>query len=100
MTVSSTLATDHSRLDIHVTGRFDFSTHREFRDAYRSADGAKVFVVNMARADYMDSSALGMLLLLKEYATEKHATVELHAPAPATRKILTIANFDKLFKIT
>ena len=100
MPVSSALTADKSRLDIHVSGRFDFALHREFRDAYRHHDSAKSIVVNMSKADYMDSSALGMLLLLKEYAGEKNVTVELSAPSPAIKKILTIANFDKLFKIS
>jgi anti-anti-sigma factor len=99
MPVSSALTADKNRLDINISGRFDFSMHREFRDSYRHHDGVKTIVVNLSRADYMDSSALGMLLLLKEYAGEKHATVELSAPSPAIKKILTIANFDKLFKI-
>ena len=47
---------------IPVTGRFDFSTHKEFRQVHENHKGdRKHFVVDMRGAGDMDSSALGML---------------------------------------
>ena len=48
----------------------------------------------------MDSSALGMLLLLRDHAGGDNADIALMNISPDVRKILAISNFDKLFKIS
>jgi anti-anti-sigma factor len=57
------------------------------------------FVVDLAKASYMDSSALGMLLLLKEHVGN-NGQIEIVNTATDVRNVLTIANFDKLFSIS
>ena len=86
-------------LTITIDGRFDFSSHKEFRDAYRDVDPGANYVVDMSKTDYMDSSALGMLLLLREYAGADKAKISITGCSPDIRKILTISNFQKLFNI-
>jgi len=99
MSVISTVSPDQKRLDIHVVGRFDFSLHKEFREAYRHHPGLGEYRVNLGGAEYIDSSALGMLLLLREHAELSHGRVVLAGPQPSVQRVLTIANFDKLFQI-
>ena len=48
----------------------------------------------------MDSSALGMLLILRERAAEMKVEVTLTNPRETVRQVLGVANFHKLFKIT
>lgn len=84
-------------LIINVTGQFDFGLHRDFRDAYRAATDVKRFVVDLQDTDYMDSSALGMLLLLREHAESHAAQVELRNVCSELERILRIANFHQLF---
>jgi anti-anti-sigma factor len=85
---------------IQVVGRFDFQCHREFRDAYYQHTGKECrYVVDMSRTDYMDSSGLGMLLLLREHAGGDKADIVISQPNPTITKVLTIANFHKMFKI-
>jgi anti-anti-sigma factor len=99
MSINSSLSGDGRTVTIAVAGRFDFSTHQEFLKAYKAYEkGDKEFVVDLARADYMDSSAMGMLLQLREHAA-KDRVVELRNGSEAIKDILRIANFDKLFKI-
>ena len=45
----------------------------------------------------MDSSALGMLLLLREHAGGDRASIKIVHCQPEVKKILTIANFHPLF---
>lgn len=98
--VSSSVSSDGRTVTIHIKGRFTFLMHREFRDAYHSRTGVNTqFVVDLSVTDYMDSSALGMLLLLREHAGGDKATVVISRPNAAITKILTIANFHKMFKI-
>ena len=100
MAVNQKVADGGKQVTISVTDRFDFSVHREFREAYRASGGPGVtYSVDLAQTEYMDSSALGMLLLLKEHAGGDRASVVIRHAPPNIRKILEIANFHKLFAI-
>ncbi len=94
-------STDNGIATIKIIGRFDFSSQRDFRNAYQGQNQAvEKFVVDFSQTEYIDSSALGMLLLLKEYVESKNGRTELSKPAPEIRKILTMSNFDQLFTIS
>jgi anti-anti-sigma factor len=88
-------------VNISISGRFDFSCHKEFRDAYRNTPAGKdnEFVINMNGTEYVDSSALGMLLLLREHAGGDESNVSLKGCRSDVKDILVVSNFDKLFKI-
>ncbi len=81
---------------ITVDGRFDFSVHKDFRNAYKDHDSGMNYRVNLSKTEYLDSSALGMLLLLKKHAEGK---VIIEKPNNEIKRVLTIANFDKVFSI-
>lgn len=99
MAITTTVSNDGSKVTIHVSGRFDFAAHQEFLRAYKSHPrGEKHFVVDLQNADYMDSSAMGMLLQLRDYSA-KDRPMELVNSNDGVREILRIANFDKLFKV-
>lgn len=90
------------RVTLRLGGRFDFHAHREFRTAYEQAlatPAAKVVVVDFSGVDYLDSSALGMLLLLKEKVEAGGRQVELAGLKGTVKQVLEVANFGKLFTI-
>lgn len=100
MQVSSTLAGSIARLGL--AGRFDFQSHRDFRGAYEKVidtDGVREIEVDLSGVDYLDSSALGMLLLLREKAEASGKTVALCGLKGTVKQVLDIANFGKLFAI-
>ena len=101
MGVASRISDDNKTVTIMVQGRFDFSLHNEFRNAYQNLKlkGAD-YVVDLGKTDYVDSSALGMMLLLKEHATSSASTVRIVNVKKDIREILDIANFNKLFTIS
>lgn len=100
MAISTKLSAEGSELVIAVNGRFDFSTHQEFRRAYEVVEPApRRYVVNLRGATYLDSSALGMLLLLRDHAGGDEADVVIAECNDEVRKVLTISNFDQLFTI-
>ncbi len=87
-------------LVISIEGRFDFSTHQAFRDAYEHGDPAvRDYVVDLSNTTYLDSSALGMLLLLRDYAGGDSARIVIENCNSDVRRILSISNFEKLFQI-
>ena len=89
-----------NELTVQVEGRFDFSAHQEFRDAYeKSDDSVQSYVIDMSKATYLDSSALGMLLLLRDHAGGDTAQVRITRCNQDVKKILTISNFEQLFAI-
>ena len=101
MAVTSEVSEDGSKLTIAIKGRFDFGSHQTFRDAYeRFYKVPQIYVVDLKDTTYMDSSALGMLLLLRDHAGGDSSEVQVVNSNSDVRKILAISNFDKLFDLT
>ena len=87
---------DEKTVTINVDGRFDFSVHKDFRNAYKDYSDSLSYKVNLSGTEYLDSSALGMLLLLKKHSKND---VIIEAPSDEVKRVLSIANFDKVFTI-
>ena len=100
MTLKVDASQDESVITIHISGRFDFNIHQEFRKAYEKAKNtATKYIVDLNETQYIDSSALGMLLLLRDSAGGDKSDVTIISRNEEVKKILTISNFGKLFKI-
>ncbi len=101
MAIAANRTADGSELTISVSGRFDFSSHQDFRTAYENLPNKpQRYVIDMREASYLDSSALGMLLLLRDYAGGDSARIVIAHCNPDVKKILTISNFEQLFQIS
>lgn len=98
MAISST--SEGNKHIINIQGRFDFSLQGEFRQSYEQAPPSSNFVLDFSGAEYIDSSALGMLLLLRDYAGGDSGKVEIVHCRPEIKNILEISNFQKLFSIS
>ena len=88
------------KVSIRLDGRFDFNAHRAFREAYEPSlveAGIREVEIDFGRVEYLDSSALGMLLMLKEKAQATGKTVTLANCRGTVKQVLDIANFGKLF---
>lgn len=100
MSVTSRIDREKGLVTISIDGRFDFAQHKDFRNAYKDVDpGSRRFVVDLSRASYLDSSALGMLLLLREHVGGDSTRVRITGSSDDVRRVLKIANFDKLFHL-
>lgn len=96
------LRTDNDTAVIRLTGRFDFSGHREFRHCYEAAlqePAVRKIDVDLNSVEYLDSSALGMLLLLKEQADARALPVSLLNCSGMVKEILDVANFGVMFSM-
>jgi len=92
---------DH-KARISLNGRFDFNSHREFRHSYDSplkTGAVSELEVDLGEVQYLDSSALGMLLMLKEKAQAADKSITLSNCRGTVKEVLDIANFGKLFNI-
>lgn len=100
MSVNKTVSEDGKSVSISIENRFDFSLHQIFREAYIGIDTPKVsYTLNLSKTTYMDSSALGMILLLKDHAEKNGGSVIIKNPVPSVYKILEIAQFHRLLTI-
>ncbi len=86
---------------IGLQGRFDFNAHREFREAVDQAikEAANAIQVDLGGVDYLDSSALGMLLMLRDKAKGAGKEVALANARGSVKQVIDIANFGKLFAL-
>lgn len=101
--MQTTVTKDGNKSVIKLTGRFDFNTHREFRSAYESLltdPEVRLVTVDFAGVDYLDSSALGMLLMLRDKLGGANKEVLLSGVSGNVKQVLDIANFGKLFQIS
>lgn len=86
---------------VALSGRFDYETRRDFAVAVDTALQSDVrnIRIDMADVSYIDSSALGMLLHLRERARQTGGKEVVLANCGKVRQILDIACFGKLFLI-
>ncbi|WP_019027909.1 STAS domain-containing protein [Colwellia piezophila] len=100
MAVSSRLSGDDKELVIRIDERFDFSLHQQFRDTYNSITIRDLtYTLDLSQTEYMDSSALGMILLLKDHVELYAGKLIISRPSETVRKILEIAQFQRLMTI-
>ena len=89
---------EHDCITLQLGERFDFSIHRDFHDAcLASGRVAHTYLIDLAEVTHMDSSALGMLLLLREHAGAERADIRIVNAGAELRGTLRVAGFDKLF---
>jgi len=85
-----------------LVGRLTFECHQSFRtatDPLLDLAGLTQLQLDLSGVTYMDSSALGMLLVLREKAETRNMTVALLKPSPCVIAILKVVQFGKLFQI-
>ena len=100
MDIQTTINADKATL--RLKGRFQFDSHREFRSAYEaliSNPAVRIVVLNFSEVAYLDSSALGMLLLLREKLANVRKEVEIAGANGTVKQVLDVANFARLFRI-
>jgi HptB-dependent secretion and biofilm anti anti-sigma factor len=99
-TITAKASTDGAELTITVQGRFDFSALQLFRNTYEKVNPKPTkYIIDLKESDYLDSSALGMLLALRDYAGGDEANIQIINSNPDVKKILVITKLDELFKV-
>lgn len=91
--------TSNDCLTMQVGERFDFSVHREFHDACLAKPAVRHYVIDLDGVQSMDSSALGMLLLLREHAGSDRSDIRIVNAGEGLKGTFRVAGFDKLFTL-
>lgn len=97
MAIEATFSSDDKSLTIQIIGVFGFLEHAEFMATYTNKD-IRNCTIDMKAALYIDSAALGMLLLLRDALTED-AVVSIVRCNAQVKKTLLNSRFDRKFKI-
>lgn len=100
MSVTREFTADGKQLIIAIKGKFDFSLVQEFRQAYSHiGDSQPTVVIDLRETEYLDSSALGMLLNMRKSLGSSVRGIQLINARPEVKRILDISRFDKMFTI-
>lgn len=92
----------NGRALVRLVGRFDVKSNLTFRNAIKPllSDGdVDTMAVHFDQVPFMDSSALGMLLLLREQAHGAKKNVVLSGCGHELQRVLSVAHFHKIFRI-
>lgn len=85
---------------IRLDGRFVFTSHTVFREAYErvlARSETRVIQLDMGQVEYLDSSALGMMLLLKDKSEAMGKNTQIRGARGVVRQVLEVANFHRIF---
>ena len=94
--------TKNNTIIITLPGSFNFLDQAIFRKSYESQLNGKNknYILDFRRVKFIDSSSLGMILLLNDYVSDtiKNKITLLNAN-PEVLHIFKVANFQQLFHI-
>ncbi|MFB2753592.1 STAS domain-containing protein [Shewanella xiamenensis] len=82
--------------------RFDFYYHKNFTRDYQqilTLKDVNHIILDFSRVLYLDSSALGMMVLLYRKTQEKGMSTSVKGAHGQAEEILTIANMQKIYII-
>jgi HptB-dependent secretion and biofilm anti anti-sigma factor len=85
---------------VHLEGNFVFDCHKQLREACGplvSDTATQVIQIELSEVDYLDSSALGMMLLIKEKAERAGKSIQIKGAQGIVLQVLEVAKFDVLF---
>lgn len=88
-------------LSLAMRGKFTFTDHEKFRsiiDLIRNSP-LKTVAFDFAGVDFIDSAALGMLLIAREEAAKKSINLILANPNGQIAKMFKVSKFDSLFTL-
>lgn len=89
---------DEAVVIFRIEGRFNFGIHEKFRQAYQGTWRPGVhYVLDMRSVEYLDSSALGMLLLMREYVGEGSGVIRILGCSAPIKDVFLRARFDQFF---
>lgn len=90
----------NNEIIISIIGRFDFRLHKEFRKVFEQIEEPiKSVIFDFKKTEYLDSSALGMLLMVKEKLNGGKQNISIINVNLEIKNILDISNFGRLFNI-
>ena len=84
-----------------LEGRFDFGARKHFKDTIEriQQEGCSHIILNMESISFVDSSALGLLVIAHQNLKVKQAQLTIVNPQPYVRQVLDLANVPKMIQV-
>lgn len=89
---------DNRTLCVEIHGSFCFSLLRDFRRICERQHYAH-YIIDLRDTTYIDSSALGMLMVLHRFVGGERGTIKIVNVPPSVLDVLRIAHFHQFFDI-
>jgi anti-anti-sigma factor len=100
MGVHSSYIENKRLYSIIIDQEFDYSTYKDFKAAYEQLPiEAKYLELNLQNTSHIDSSALGMMLLMNQSVHKQIAKIDVINTNPSVLKVFQISHFNKIFNI-
>lgn len=87
---------------LYVSGSFDLHDGTEVEDAIDRIAALDVgaLVVDLGRAEFLDSAALGLLNRMRQRLSPKVGRIAIRDIPPHVRRILEVFEFDRVFALS
>jgi len=85
-----------------LSGRFTFADQKSvagIRETLAVSDVGHRYILDLENIEFIDSAALGMLLVLQEDAAARDAEIILRKPREKIMKVFKACKYDVLFNI-
>ncbi len=101
MAVEWKILKDKGELHVFVRGRFDFSQYQALQALFQLSESElSVYILDLGEVDYVDSSAVGILLELHEHAQSMNVEVRLVRCNDDLLSLFQAAELDSKFSIS
>ena len=88
---------------VGLSGRFTFGDHTAFRDVLtnqvETITNGEQLTFDLSGVEFVDSAALGMLLLARETANRNAGGIVLRGATGQVQRMLDVSRFNLLFTI-
>jgi len=84
-----------------LPNKFDYSYHRKFDEGYTQLlqnAVCKEIILDFSSVEYLDSAAIGMIVLLRKKCSNQQKVVKLKGAYGTAAEILDMAHMEKLFE--
>jgi len=97
-----TKSIDGSTCKVKVKGRFTFSDHTSYKELFDVFNDEKLdkLELDINEVEFVDSAALGLLLLTRDEAEKTGKTLSIVGPQGQVKKMFEISRFYELFDIS
>ena len=89
------------RAQVVLPNRFDYGYHKEFQrqcTEYIASETIAAIVFDFSRVEYLDSAALGMMMMWQRRAASVNKKMMIKGAKGATAQILAMANMQRIFE--
>ncbi|MBX3121077.1 MAG: STAS domain-containing protein [Fimbriimonadaceae bacterium] len=88
---------NNRKVTLKLEGNFTYTQRKPFQEMLKSVavDGVDQIVIELSQVAFLDSAALGLLMISHRQLQAEKRTLSLAYPQPTVRQIIELANLHK-----